>query len=387
MKVSEKNKVANLLQRKISLQKQSVVSSRCSERGFSLIEVVIGLMIGLLGITVMLQAFQMTEERRRTTTSGSDALTIGAIALYDLQRNIRQAGYGYSSTRLLNCKITLPSGADIPLAPVIINPGASVIPSGDANTDTLLVIVGNSNTEPQGNLILSQFSSNPIIVQMPSGFVANDYVIVAPDVCPSSSPYLLLDRVVSVGTTSVTLATGGSGTAIYNFGQSPKILAYAVRNGSLRVCDYLSNNCSTDLSDSAWVPIAGNIAGLRAQYGHDTSVPMDGVFDVYDQTTPTNACGWSRITASRIAVVARSSQYETRLNSVGRRVCNPVTSSAPVWDGGVANNPLGSTATPLDVSKLVDGGDSSDWQCYRYKVFQTVVPLRNIAWMGVQSGC
>jgi type IV pilus assembly protein PilW len=25
-------------------------------------------------------------------------------------------------------------------------------------------------------------------------------------------------------------------------------------------------------------------------------------------------------------------------------------------------------------------GDSADWRCYRYRVFETIVPLRNADW-------
>jgi type IV pilus assembly protein PilW len=37
------------------------------------------------------------------------------------------------------------------------------------------------------------------------------------------------------------------------------------------------------------------------------------------------------------------------------------------------------TAVPVTVDVAV-AGDSNDWRCYRYRVFETVVNLRNAGW-------
>jgi hypothetical protein len=62
------------------------------------------------------------------------------------------------------------------------------------------------------------------------------------------------------------------------------------------------------------------------------------------------------------------------------RSCNKVTASAPTWDGSTAF-PTGSAQLPINLSS-----SSSDWQCYRYKVFQAAVPLRNVI-LAKTSGC
>ena len=112
-----------------------------------------------------------------------------------------------------------------------------------------------------------------------------------------------------------------------------------------------------------WPAIASNIVSLRAEYGRDTSAPPDAIVDLYDQTQPGTACGWAAVYALRIALVARSAQFDKAV----------LTSTAPTWMGS-ANTPVVLTA-------------DDNWQHYRYKVFQTVVPIRNVAWLGVQSGC
>jgi type IV pilus assembly protein PilW len=100
---------------------------------------------------------------------------------------------------------------------------------------------------------------------------------------------------------------------------------------------------------------------------------MDSIVDVYDQTTPSPApppataptyeCKWAKISAVRLALVARNANYEK----------TAVTAAAPAWEG--------STGNPIDLSAI------ATWQNYRYKVIQTVVPMRNLAWQGAQPGC
>jgi type IV pilus assembly protein PilW len=332
------------------------------QTGFSLVEIMVGLVIGILGVIVMLQVFALSEERKRTTTSTGESQSDGVIALYQLQRDIGQAGYGFTALNLFNCTLTAPVGAvSIPLAPVIINPPTSIIPVADANSDTLLVSYGNTNGQPQGNPIAAQ-AGTLYTVQMPSTFAVGDRVIAAPSACTAN---LILDSVTASAST-LTVATGATGANLYNLGPGPKILAYAVRGGNLTVCDYAINNCST--VGSAWVPIASNIVSLKAQYGRDTLTTVstaDGFakVDSYNQTTPSGtgaACGWTRIPAVRLALVARSSQYDKSL----------ITAAAPTWAGGSIN-----------LSAF------TDWQHYRYKIFQAVVPIRNVAWMGVPAGC
>ena len=41
--------------------------------GFSLVEIMIGMVIGMLGIIVMMQIFALSEGQKRTTTGGGDA--------------------------------------------------------------------------------------------------------------------------------------------------------------------------------------------------------------------------------------------------------------------------------------------------------------------------
>lgn len=329
----------------------------------------VALAIGLFGSIIMMQVFSLSEQNKRTTTSGGDAMNEGVMALYAIQRDVRMGGYGVADTRLLGCDVLLRSGVTLnALAPVTINHAS--ITGQDANTDTLLVVYGNTNGMPQGDAVKA---AN--VVQTPYSFAANDWVIES----KTTACGLTLDQITAVtvvgSTGTLTLRTGASmtdGSTLFNLGQNLKVVAYAVRNGNMTMCDYTINNCGNaadNNSATVWVPIADNIVSLRAQYGRDTTTPMDGIVDTYDQTSPATACDWARASAIRLALVARSTQPS-----------DSATSTAPVWDGSFLSN--GTTvAAPITLS-----GNTS-WQNYRYKVFQTVVPVRNVSWMGVVSTC
>lgn len=355
---------------------------RSMQRGISLVELMVGLVIGAIATLVIMQVFQLSEGSRRTTVGGDDAQVTGAIAITALQRDVKQAGFGTSAFPLLGCNLTVPGGWTIPnIAPVVVNPlsapATPLIPGADANTDTLLVMYGSSSSTPEGDLVSAQDVQNTYSVATPTSFAVNDLIAAAVVPRPAACN-LTLERVTAVVAPSPPTVSVGLGVpgmvngAIYNFGNAPQILAYRVRNGGLAVCDFMTSNCSAaaDVDDpDVWVPIGNNIASMRAEYGRDTTLPaMDAAVDVFDQNTPLAAsptlqCDWARITGVRLVVVARSGEFNRE----------DVTANAPAW--------AASDAAPIDLS------GNADWRRFRYKTFETTAPMRNMAWQGVRTGC
>jgi len=360
--------------------------------GFSLVELMVGMVIGMLGVIIMMQIFSVSEGFKRATTGGDDAQNNGAISLYNLQRDLRQAGEGSnaytdnaasaSSFALIGCNLTLRAGVTInAIGPVMINAG---IPTTgiDANTDRLLVFYGSGYDGPEGDRIEAQPATN---IYTLAGFAAaggtpsiavGDWVVAVPTPRPAPCN-LSMEQVTAVAGSNVTVAAGVAGMpggALFNLGQAPRFMAYAVRSGSLTTCDYMVNNCGV-YTAANWVQLASNIVSMRAQYGQDTTAgTMDGTVDIYDQTTPTtNACQWVRMRAVRVALVARSAQLE--------KAGAPFPTPGPLTWAGSTANPIGSAVNAIDLSA------DADWQRYRYRTFETVVPLRNMAWLGVQTGC
>lgn len=370
----------------VSLSLKNRSSSRSG--GFSLVEIMIALLIGMISMVVVLQVYSISEASRRTTSGSDDAQASGALGLFLIEQDLSQAGYGLTAQSILGCNVTLPSGVVLNnIAPVTINHAS--IPAGDLKTDTLLIVYGNTNNgAPEGDkLLATPTTMNIYSMTTPTSYLLNDRVIATLATRPTPCT-LILDKVtglptistpsnITVGTGMAGLTGGLTGGTVFNLGQSPVIKAYAVRNGMLTLCDFFVNDCSNAAQKNntdIWAPVAGNIASLRAEYGRDTAVTMDGVVDYYDQTGGTK-CDWLRRAAVRFAVVARNGQYDK----------TAPTSTALTWEGTAASST--NTATPIDLSDNVSLPAGATWKNFRYRVYQTVVPLRNVTWLGAQSGC
>lgn len=366
--------------------------------GFSLVELMVAILIGMVGVLIMANVLLSSSERGRTTSGGNEAMSNGAVMLHMIQRDLTQAGYGINEVRLLGCSMTLPTGVTVPIAPVVVNPPTSLIPAGDAGSDRLFVIYGNSSFQPQGNSILS-VSGSSYTVQSPASFTTNDYVLAVPDkaVADNCAGTVTLARVTGTTATTVTVNSASTtATALYNLGPVPRVIGYAVRNGALTSCDYMAVDCtSTTASDIAlrWPALAPNIPVLRAVYGRDvpSSGVLDGTVNAWDQTTPVSpssstqldprACGWGAVLGMRLVLVARSATYESRISSsTNARECNSDTTTvSPTWQAA--------SAAPINLAATSPSSSPNLWQCYRYRTFETVAPLRNMIWMGSTTGC
>ena len=361
-------------------------------RGFGLVEVLVAMVIALLGTIVIFQVFAASEGIRRTSTSGGDAQQFGALALFTLERDVRVAGYGINNSALLGCAVRaydeLATPPDLPnftLAPMQMTAGAD-----DKTPDQITLMHGDSDLISIP-VTISQNMPNPAAVFKVSnryGFVEGDLIIAAEpgqactlaqvtalpgcvecdNVQHNNGPYddangvSVAARFNKTGGLGVSYTTNGS---IYNLGAGPTRNTYRVANNQLLMDSMFSTTTSLTLAD--------NIVLLKAQYGKDdgvangtvtnaTYVADDGAVDGYSNTMPVTptATDWARILSVRMAVVARSAQAEKP--SVEGGACD-TTTAAPTWSGGT-----------LDLSTDVN------WKCYRYRVFETTVPMRNLLW-------
>lgn len=387
-------------------------------RGFTMVEILVALVIGIISMAVVLQTFSASESTKRTTTGGDDAQVAGALSLFDLERDMTSAGYGISTTGTLGCQMKLnATGGNkiITIAPVIINPPATLIPAGDTNTDTLLIMYGNSSGAAEGDLILTQGTTPQYNMQSQTGWSVGDYVTVLPlpPSLPSSAPTCasstaILDTIKTApGSTGALVVVntgvagvGGSAYTLFDLGPAPVVVGYRVFNAALTACNYMKADCSNTAN---WTEVSSNIVSMHAVYGHSSS--SGSGTSTWDQTTPsaTNTCAWVNTTAVAVALVARNTTAinSTAINSSNGSVAagSAVTTSAPKWQEPIWGN--GSTLTwqssaatyiPMDLSanngipsSMVSAGVT--WQNYRYRLYSTVVPLRNITTLGKVQGC
>ena len=402
------------------------VPQACGRRlisGFSLVELMVAMVIGMLGIVVMMQVFSVFESQRRTTSSGDDSISSGAISLYGIQREIQQSGWGISNVQLIGCSVTglLTGGANLPLVPLTIN--SPLISGQDPHTDTLLIVSGNGNATVEGNSIESVTLTPPAsyAVNGASDFSPGDLVVGVPQVRPMLCALAAAKSNGAISGPNVPFASAFAGITngdrLFNLGKKPTVRVYAIRSGNLTVCDYTAQNCglAANNDDSTiWMPIASNVVSMRAEYGRDTTIAiplpssgsaMSGVVDKWDQAarTPyspyvaknTAACGLLRVAAVRLALVARSSQPERTLdwplhaNHVMTHLLVNPSLDPRIWMGSDAvAHGVDPAAAAAVVITLPDPNPAwPTWQDFRYKVFQTVIPLRNITSQGAVPEC
>src|SRR5258706_11292981 len=102
-----------------------------SERGFSMVELMVAMLIGLIGMIIIFQVFEVSEGIKRTTTSGGDAQQNGAIALYVMEHDLRNAGMGFNDVSYAGCTVVAYDSQratpnfTMKLVPVSITPGAT----------------------------------------------------------------------------------------------------------------------------------------------------------------------------------------------------------------------------------------------------------------------
>lgn len=356
--------------------------------GFSLIEIMVGMVISLLSVLIVLQVFATFEGQKRTTTSGSDAQTNGAVAIYTVERDVRMAGYGFSIPEALGCTINRSfNGATLTalsLAPVTITQGVGGLP------DTIRIL---SSSKGSWSIPARVTTDHPatatnFFLNTTLGMAINDLLIAYE---PGKDCTMLQITGIPNGNvqvhhqnTSPWDPPGGqnifppsgysAGAMLFNLGNLIDHTYSLDANSNLIFSDY---NSSTNTSNvQALIP---DIVNLQAQYGFDTrpGTQTDARVDTWsDDMLDEDGDGIvgdsgdiKRIYAVRLAIVARSALKE-KADSSGTCVTTTATSvNMPTWSGGT-----------IDVSKNPDGTANADWQCYRYKTFEAIIPLRNLIW-------
>jgi type IV pilus assembly protein PilW len=366
-------------------------------RGFTLIELMVAVALGLLTTLIIAQVFLQSEGNKRTTTGGSDAQVAGALALYALQRDIQTAGYGLTAMpAAIGCPTTAQkSGTAVltsaPLVPVSITFGASTA------SDSITVFYSMGTTGFSVPMKVSaDHAQTDASFTVPStwGLATNDLLLAVPATWVSGSKECTLLQATSSATDSTTViqnAVSGAwntslsaimpasgyptGSALLNLGSAPVRRTYSVSSTNWTLQGQDMGAAARDLFPQ--------IVMIKAMYGK--SSVASGPVTSFDVSTPTTNAGWRLVQSIRLVVVARSGQKEKK-NSAGNCDATPaanLTTSPPtglVWDVGSLSS-TGSTCNTSSKCVALDvSATDTDWNCYRYKVFDTVVPLRNAVW-------
>lgn len=347
-------------------------------RGFTLIEIMVAAVIGILAVLVIAQTWKVSESYKRTTTSGGDAEQNGLIGIVRISDDMQQAGYGLNNPAIMGCTVhayndTTGSTFTFSLAPLVINAAAAT-----NGNDSITIVYSNSSLVTSPAKITQNMPSSAATYKVDNrfGFSPGDLIVAtepgldctlaqvtstpgtpgqSDNVIHNSGNYKDSNNNThaaiynKAGGLGISYTTNGS---LYNLGAAPTAITYAVTNGHLTVASLLAGNTPVDAADG--------IVGLQAQYGKDTD--GDGAVDTWDKTVPTTAAGWQQVVLARVGIVARSQLPERPSLIGGTYQCN-TTTVLPTWSGGT-----------FDLS-----GDAN-WKCYRYKTYEITVPLRNMIW-------
>jgi type IV pilus assembly protein PilW len=379
-------------------------SRRHRARGFSLVELLVSVVLGMLAIVFATRLFVSSEQNKSAAIGGSDSMQMGLVAFFSFCNDARLAGWGLNDTLLAGCDTTLTDtlgfvlptvargGVDTtPLAPVIIE-------SGGTSTDRITLMAGSAMSGVGSERLRDNYAgagSVNVATTQPFGFLQDSVVVLAPEPAggkcalaqlSDTPPGFTLNFAVDGARRFNRAALGNTYNAgqarVYNLGPVASLAfhTWSVSNGNLLLR-------ATDLAGTSAAPAAvvDNVVAIKAQYGFDTRAAS-----AFDPSTGMQVGAWSaammnadgdavtggagdiqRIAAVRLAVIARSKMPE-KPNPVTRQ-CSATTAPLTIFSG---RSPATVAANPVTVNLDV----VADWQCYRYRVFETIVPLRNAAW-------
>jgi type IV pilus assembly protein PilW len=379
-------------------------NNRSRALGFSLVEIMVAALIGLIGSIVIFQVFAVSENQKRTTTGGADAAQSGLLALYSIEREARMAGFGINYLQLLGCNV-LAYDAGPPVRdpiPAFTLVAAEITDGAAGAPDTIKFVYGDSNlmVAPVRLNTASNAGSTVHRVNLPFGFSQNDLILVGRSGSPATSCTLQqvsndppsevvkeeIKHEEGVRYNKDTIAgqpnypawsnTSQDGGVLYNLGPTPSVSIYSVPNDQ---ATYFGRQLTHQnlLASADRTVVMDGIVQMQAQYGKDDAPALpasgDGIVDAFDNVTPATPDGWSRVLAIRVAILARSSEFD-------KSYC----AANPSWTGGnfVMRNADG---TADNGAACVPGAvpasaQPNNWRHYRYRVFETVVPLRNHIW-------
>lgn len=267
--------------------------------------------------------------------------------------------------------------------------------TGSTNS-TITMDVGGRGGIHQGDLVVATDGTNCYLTEVTNSsnsdrrtfeFTTSDYTSYYTNA--TTTPRYNLAGYVSLN------ATGN----VYVLGPRPQRRIWHIRNGRTLAFanDFWTddvNNASgvagsDGVNDVPFTEVADNIVGLQAQYAFMATVSGStctaSATPVWTATAPTNNCLWPFLWAIRVALLARSDQFEKTWGVPG-------TSSAvaprPSWnDGGlpftmtdVGGTSAGTADSFASATLTNPSKNPNDWRHYRYRVFEAVIPLKNVMW-------
>ncbi|SMF41985.1 PilW family protein [Pseudogulbenkiania subflava] len=388
------------------------------QSGISLIEIMIGLTIALITTLMLSQIMGLWWNQRKTTDSASEGQNQGLTSMVLMEQAIRSAGYGTQIGTLINCAQSFSyvgtnganggpdtfTGASFgtSIAPLLIVDGGTngeadqiLVRNGKGNISFGLTTLRDDMPKPSSTLKVNSVSGFEVatfsVLYHPPGITPNDPATTPLD--ESKGYCTRFDLTASNGQALTLQQNPGQNNTngkVYNPAGDPsgwpgyKSGDYIIKIGS----DIITSTYSVDesnrqlkLADASMrvatvnYTLGENIINMQAQYGVKAAGSstfswkdaVDNGSDHYDANTLANdSASLTKILTLQAVKLAVVSRVPKRESGIVTTACSGFSNGICIWSG---------TKVRLD-----GGAGGTEWQHYKYRIYESVIPLRNTIW-------
>lgn len=394
---------------------------RCGQAGVSLVEVMVGLIIGLIASLVVMRSFSASENFRRNVNGSADATQTMALVGARLNMLIEDAGAGFVQGRhIWGCRVmaTRNGVALLPVPtlpePFAHFPGAlrvmpvGVLDGGDG-ADVLLVISASSGSGNRdipfdsNGRVLTVSNPNGVGLLKPSDKVDDLFLVVPQDVAGDPADCQVVQAAAGAGGGAALVDATLGLRVIPSIAQSASAAAYtaiplnmeSTSYGALAVVGGVSSvfhlgreatpvfslvtvNAYAELVEHDLLQRRGlqsfgeNIVLVKARYGLDNGIGGSANDNVIDQWVSPGEAGWTlaELMNGKEATEQKIDQIKAIRIGLVVRSAQVVSSDARLTQITLFDDLSGTRRVVRDLS--------ADEQRYAYQVFDWVIPLRNM---------
>jgi type IV pilus assembly protein PilW len=371
--------------------------SQRAQPGFGLVELMVGLVIGLIAVLVIFQVYTVAEGFKRNTTAAGEAQMNGLFSTFVLGMEIGNGGAGMADAAQDLASCPDPGGAmpqrfaqSFRPIPVMVTDGG-----GNSNPDSFVVNYSMATTLANSVLFAADaVPGAPYTVQSPGGFHNGDLIVAIASPSTPNSPCAssviiapvpsppLTDGNVTITHSGSTLSYFAGASRLLNMGPCNRAqkIQYSVNNGvlySTPLIDTSAANCGKPANPLVPNPLASNIVNMKVEYGIDSNLDVKGLLDTWVQATN----GWdpgtlldpatgtvvkiNQIKAIRIGLIVQSEQFDQTLGDYNWVLFDCTDANKALCPGRLTGTIAASASPP------------GNW---RFRKYETIIPLRNEIW-------
>ncbi|MBI2779430.1 MAG: PilW family protein [Gammaproteobacteria bacterium] len=302
------------------------ITHRISQRGLTLVEVMVAITISLILLAGVMQIFLSSRQTYRVQDGLARIQENGRFAMQFLSNDIRMAGYTGCASKTPNVRniandattASFTGGvmgyeyASLPVALTATNTLASA--DVEANTDVLVIKRASpTGTRLTGNMTAMNANIQIDAVTAAGMFAAGDILFISD--CTSADIFAATS--VSGGSVTITIAHANDVNTDVNLGRAYQTDAEVMKMESAAYYigkDAANNNIPTlyrrRLTGGTTMvsePLVEGVENMQILYGEDTDIPTDGSANRY---LPANAPGinMANVVSVRVSLLLRSAE-------------------------------------------------------------------------------